>query len=538
MKIKLAAKRFIIGILTAANLLSLTGCGQLSISPVDQLATMRPVVTPGSGIGGGEPFVPASNQPTSLPTKAPPPLRTPVPSPTSQLSKRTASPQTQTPTPAESPTPAPPILYYTQAGDTLNALALRFGVTREEISAPDVIAATGLLNPGQLLIIPNRLSDVSSNEHILPDSEIVYSPSAVDFNVERFISGTGGYLETYKEWRANGRDDAANTIFRVAIENSINPRLLLAILEFQGHWVYQKPANLALTDYPLGHIDYQKKGLYAQLSWAVQMLNIGYYGWRDGRITQLTFTDGSTTLRLAPDLNAGTVAMLYLFSQLYDKPNWAGAMYSPQGLPALYKKMFGDPWERALSVEPLFPATLTQPPFDFPFPSGRTWSFTGGPHSAWGPDGALASLDFAPSGTEHGCYTSTEYATAVSSGLVVRSETGIVVMDLDGDGSELTGWNVMYLHIATDGRPPVGTWINKGEPVGHPSCEGGQATGTHVHIARKYNGEWIQSDGPMPFELNGWITHQGSAPYEGSMTKNGQTVQASRYGEFKSLVTH
>ena len=538
MKIKLAARRILFGLVTIAILVSLSGCGSLSISPIDQLATLRPVVTPGGGRGGGEPFVPASNQPTRSATTPTAPQQTNLPKATAPTQKQTATPQAIVPTPGNSPTPLPPILYYTQAGDTMNALATRFGVSTQEISAPDGVSSVGLLNPGQLLIIPNDLTDISSNEHILPDSEIVYSPSAVDFNLEKFINGTGGFLETYKEYRANGKDDAANTIYRVAIENSINPRLLLAILEYQGHWVYEKPANLAQTDYPLGHVDYQKKGLYAQLSWAVQMLNIGYYGWRDGRITQLTFADGTTTVRLAPDLNAGTVALLYLFSQLYDKPNWAGSMYSQEGLPTLYKKMFGDPWERALTVEPLFPATLTQPAFDLPFPNGRRWSFTGGPHSAWGPDGALASLDFAPSTTEHGCYPATEDVTAVASGLVVRSETGIVVVDLDGDGSELTGWNVMYLHIATEGRPTVDTWINKGERVGRPSCEGGQATGTHVHIARKYNGEWIQADGPMPFELNGWICHQGSLPYEGWLTRNGETVQASRFGEFKSLVTH
>jgi len=534
METRLAVKRFIFAALAIAMFASLSGCGQLAVSPIDQLATLRPVVIPGGGRGGAEPFVPVSNQPTS----APDPTRSVDLPPTPAPTQPTLAPVTATPTPGSSLTPAPPILYYTQAGDTLNALGLRFGVAPNDIASPDGAISAGLLNPGQLLIVPQRLSETSSNEHILPDSEIVYSPSAVEFDVETFIKGTGGYLETYKEWRSNGRDDAANTIIRVSIENSINPRLLLAILEYQGHWVYSHPANLAQSDYPLGHVDYQKKGLYAQLSWAVQMLNIGYYGWRDGRITQLTFPDGSSTFRLAPDLNAGTVALLYLFAQLYDKPNWAGAMYGPDGLPTLYKTMFGDPWERAQSVEPLFPATLTQPPFELPFPKGRRWSLTGGPHSAWGPDGALASLDFAPSTTEHGCYASTEFVTAVASGTVVRSETGIVVMDLDGDGSELTGWNIMYLHIATDERPEVGAWINSGEPVGHPSCEGGQSTGTHVHIARKYNGEWIQADGPLPFELSGWIAHQGAEAYEGWLTKGGEVVQASRFGEYKSLVTH
>ena len=532
MKIRSTVKSLGLGGIILLLAFSNTACGIVWRNPIDELATLRPVITSQAGMDGASPFVPLSQQSaTVIASTVAATADIPADHPT-------IAPQPEpSPTPRESTTPVPPWLYYTQAGDTVSALALRFGVDPAEITSPDQSLKDGFLDSGQLLLIPKRLGDVSNSVHLLPDSEIVFSPSALGFDLETFIKSTSGFLVGYKEWRANGRDDAANTIFRVAIENSINPRLLLAILEFQGHWVYGQPANLAQTDYPVGHVDYQKKGLYAQLSWAVQMLNIGYYGWRDGRVTDLTFTDGTST-RLSPDLNAGTVAMLYLFAQLNDKPHWAGAMYSTEGLPTLYQTMFGDPWVRAQTVEPLFPATLSQPPFELPFAIGKRWSFTGGPHSAWGPDGALASLDFAPSGVVHGCYKSDEYVSAMASGTVVRSEPGVVVVDLDGDGSELTGWVTMYLHIATDGRLTVNTWVNLGDPIGHPSCEGGQATGTHVHIARKYNGEWIQADGPLPFELSGWIAHKGSAPYEGSLTQGNDTVQASRFGEFKSLVTH
>ncbi len=72
-------------------------------------------------------------------------------------------------------------------------------------------------------------------------------------------------------------------------------------------------------------------------------------------------------------------------------------------------------------------------------------------------------------------------------------------MDLDGDGNEETGWVIVYLHIATEGRVPVGTWLAQGDKIGHPSCEGGKSTGSHLHIVRKYNGEWVPADGPpMP----------------------------------------
>ena len=113
---------------------------------------------------------------------------------------------------------------------------------------------------------------------------------------------------------------------------------------------------------------------------------------------------------------------------------------------------------------------------------------------------------------------------ASAAGLVVRSGNGLVVLDLDGDGHEQTGWVLLYLHVSSDDRIPVGTWVDEGTHLGHPSCEGGLATGTHVHFARKYNGEWIAADGPMPFVLNGWRAHAGEAAYKGTLTRGEEVV--------------
>lgn len=497
----------------------LFGCAWTITGPLNLLGRIKPLLTPAAQPPPQEVIVPVSAQTETaehvLPTLAP-----------------TA---TLIPTPERSATPLPPILYYTQAGDTRNALALRFGVQPGEITSPEPIPADNLFNPGQLLLIPQRLTQTTSSEQVVPDSEIVYSPSALNFDINSFVSEAGGHLKSINEWHTNGWNNGAMSVFSVAINNSINPRLLLAILEYQGNWVYGEPASLAQTDFPVGHIDYSKKGLTYQLSWAVQQLNIGYYGWRDGRVTDLTFKDGSS-IRLAPDLNAGTVSLFYLMAQLYDQPNWASAMYGPDSLPALYEEMFGSPWVRAQTVEPLFPATLTQPPLELPFRPGKFWSFTGGPHSAWGPDGARAALDFAPGTTEKDCYKSSDWVSAVASGQVVRSGNGVVVVDLDGDGYEQTGWAILYLHIATDQRIPNGTWVNVDDNIGHPSCEGGNSTGTHVHIARKYNGEWILADGPLPFVLSGWRTHAGADNYMGTLTREDQTVTSSLVGDFMSRI--
>ncbi|MGH2628463.1 MAG: hypothetical protein ACRDHY_17640, partial [Anaerolineales bacterium] len=83
-----------------------------------------------------------------------------------------------------------------------------------------------------------------------------------------------------------------------------------------------------------------------------------------------------------------------------------------------------------------------------------------------------------------------------------------------------------YLHIASRGRVAAGAFVEEGDLIGHPSCEGGLASGTHVHIARKYNGEWILADGPLPFELSGWVAEAGSRAYQGALVNGDRRVLA------------
>jgi hypothetical protein len=120
--------------------------------------------------------------------------------------------------------------------------------------------------------------------------------------------------------------------------------------------------------------------------------------------------------------------------------------------------------------------------------------------------------------------------------VVARSEFGEVVLDLDGDGDERTGWNIFYLHMATAGRAPLGAVLDTGDPIGYPSCEGGTTTGTHVHLARKYNGEWINADWILPFVMEDWIPHNGSAPYLGTLTRQSQTVTACDCSNQRSFI--
>jgi LasA protease len=443
---------------------------------------------------------------------------------------------TAIPTPPGVPVDTAPLLYYTQAGDTLSVIATRFAVDVDDItSSQGSLPKTGLLTPNTLLLIPHMLVNTTSPQKIIPDSELVYSPSAADFDVDAFVNEAGGYLSRYREWLGSTEwTTGAQIVMRIATENSINPRLLLALIEYESGWVYGQPTNAKQEDYPLGKVDLSLKDLYSQLAWTVNQLSVGYYGWREGWVTDIIFSDG-VTARLAPDLNSGTVALQYFFAQVNDTPGWLGALDTNTGIPALYERMFGNPWVRAKQVEPLYPPNLSQPELILPFIPDQIWSYTGGPHGAWERDGARAAVDFAPGSTESGCVKSYAWVVASAPGIVVREGKGDVVVDLDGDGKEQTGWDILYMHIS-EPAIKVGDWVETGDLIGHPSCEGGIATGTHMHIARKYNGEWISADGPLPFVLSGWTVHAGSIPYEGTMTNGDMTITANIYGSHESQI--
>jgi murein DD-endopeptidase MepM/ murein hydrolase activator NlpD len=212
-----------------------------------------------------------------------------------------------------------------------------------------------------------------------------------------------------------------------------------------------------------------------------------------------------------------------MFAALYDRNQWERAV-SEQGMYQVFFDLFGYPFDYA--IEPLIPADLVQPVMQLPFKPGDVWAYTGGPHGGWGSGSAWAGLDFAPPGGALGCVQSNTWVTAVADGLIVRSGRGAVVQDLDSDGQEGSGWTVLYMHVESRDRVQEGAYVRAGERIGHPSCEGGVSSGTHVHLARRYNGEWIPADQAMAFDLDGWTSQGTGIEYDGYLVKNGETVEA------------
>ncbi len=434
-----------------------------------------------------------------------------------------------TPTPALPPMPiptpsGPPVdTYIVQPGDTLGAIALyRCGCKLEELAALNDIQDPASLQVGQTLLIPVQTDRVGPALPLLPDSEVVYSPAYVGFSVAEFIQQQGGYLADYHELVNGNQVIGADIVEMVAQRYSVGPRALLALLEYRAGWVSGSPATESEQYYPIAPGNVAQAGLHYQLSWAANHINEGYYTYKRLGSLAFRFADGGRAL-VGDDLNAGTVGIQNVLALTSDWDTWRRAVGSG-GFIRTYNALFGDPYARA--IEPLIPATLTQPTLYLPWEGGYTWYFSGGSHPAWGDGDAWAALDFAPPDVRGHCAISGERATAAAPGLVLRSRDGQILIDLDSDGFEQTGWVLFYLHVTPGEGVQEGMSLAQGDLVGYPSCEGGQANSSHLHIARRYNGEWMEAAGPVPMVLSGWRAVAGSGQYEGALVKEDEVRQA------------
>jgi len=484
------------------------------------------------------PFIPLGEEATTVPVEAGTVI-VPIAEPT----KRTGPTPTLVPfsiqfpptripgMPISSPTPDSPRLLPTprvdpgqhvvQDGDTLGSIAQQYGVSLEALMQANGLSDADFLSPGQALDIPApNPGEQGPDFKIIPDSEMVYGPASAMFNVNAFVQLEGGYLAAYSE-EVKGEILSGSQIVTLVAQNySVNPRLLLALLEHQSGWVSQpSPIN---TEYPLGLLDAYHNSLYLQLTWTADTLNRGYYLWRENALATWVLADGSV-LPIAPTINAGTAAVQGFFARLDDMFTWQGDT-TAFGLFQTYFFLFGNPFD--LAIEPLVPLYLQQPSMQLPFEAGTIWSFTGGPHGGWDSGSAWAALDFGPPGETAGCSPTDEWIVAVADGWIIRTGDGVVMQDLDGDGFEQTGWTIFYMHIESRDRVESKTYVYAGDYIGHPSCEGGLSNGTHVHLARKYNGEWIPADGILPFQLEGWVSSGNGIEYDGWLTKGGQAVEA------------
>ena len=500
----------------------LGGCAAAATSetPPVTLALLANLPTP--------PITPMADQPLPLP-----PTATSPPIPTLYVTPFPIYLGIPTPDPPRSVAGGLRDSHQVSYGENLGFIAAQYGTTVAELMRLNGLSEMDLLYVGQVLQVPGAPAVIAPDVKLAPDSELVYGPSARDFRVMPAIMPYDGFLLHYSEDVEGEIMTGAAIVQLVAERFQVNPRLLLAALEYRSGWVTQRVVTQPQT--PMGYGRAGFEGLYRQLGWAANLLNWGFYGLLEGGLTSFTLADG-VRVGFAPGVNAGTVGLQLMLGS-GDTATYESWLHDigPDGFFSTYLRLFGSPF--AYTVDPLWPADLAQPPFRLPWAVGETWYFTGGPHGGWAPGSAWAALDFVPTDEQLGCYPSDAWVQAMADGVVARAGKGAVVIDLDGDGYVGTGWAIHYMHIESRDRIQAGALVRVGDPLGHPSCEGGFSNGTHVHIARTYNGRWVSADGPIPFAMDGWISRGLGREYDGLLVRGSEVREACECREEGNAIT-
>jgi murein DD-endopeptidase MepM/ murein hydrolase activator NlpD len=377
-----------------------------------------------------------------------------------------------------------------------------------------------LIRIGQVLRVPVGTGNIAPGETLLPDSEVVYGPGYVDFDIAGFIADQQGYLASYTEIVEGQTLTGAEIVKRVAEQFSVGPRVLLALLEHYGGWVTNPTVTEAQLNGPLGPHNPRGGSLYLALGFTANRINAGYYGYKRDGFWVFHLADRGQAIT-PQGVNAGTVGIQNILAIHSDFDTWQQEV-SQDGFVADYRALFDDPF--AQEFAPIMPIDLIQPALSLPWAVGQGFYYTSGPHGAFADGSAWSAVDFGPPDVLGNCFYSKEPSTAAAPGVVVAARQGEVHLDLDGDGQIQTGWVLQYLHVALDVDNPVqvGQTLATGDTIGYASCEGGLANSSHLHFARRFNGEWIEAGGPVPMNLSGWIVQPNLTPYDGAVVKAGQ----------------
>jgi hypothetical protein len=220
---------------------------------------------------------------------------------------------------------------------------------------------------------------------LVSDGQFVWGPNAENFDVEAYLQTRGSDLVNY-----------ADDIILWSDYSSVNPQVLLAVLETRDGMVDGSLAGMTADDVrariedtsiALAKAFYEHLYLWgarrppgAQAPSSEPLIELG-----DGAVAQVS-----------PSTSSGSYAVASVLAVQNDLSTWQQQI-APQasiGFAATFGGLFPgvDPLDEANAIDP--PAAPPADLLQFPFPLGAVWYF-GGPHS-WNGDSTppFSSMDF------------------------------------------------------------------------------------------------------------------------------------------------
>ncbi|MDF1500228.1 MAG: LamG domain-containing protein [Anaerolineales bacterium] len=357
----------------------------------------------------------------------------------------------------------------------------------------------------------------------ISDGQFVWGPNVGNFSIESFLGKRNSSLKPYAE-----------VIEAWARYYTINPRVLLAALELNYSLISETNPDL------------DQETIYALIEESAADLSLAFYehlytlGNRGkGNLQALArggqsfeFEDGTQVeITWSPSSGSYAVAALHAKGNLKGNVPEVQALGGAEDFEAIFGYFFPDtdPLDDSNNLEP-----DTLPPddyFQFPFPLGASWRFSGA-HS-WSGGGSYpdrSSMDFSITWSN---YPDPPYKNTVAAApgeAYIRAPNSYYStipcwVEIDHGG----GWKTHYYHLVNLGAS--GEVGSKSQNqliggIGEEICNGGFATGPHVHFALFYNGAPYDLEG---LKLSGWTVHEGprdeNAYNTGSIERDGTVLE-------------
>lgn len=364
---------------------------------------------------------------------------------------------------------------------------------------------------GELLLISTFTVKPAVNaqdemEILISNDQFVFRPDKYEWNIQGFLDAQPGVLKSYQFQTDSGLFTAKEEIEFLAFQYSINPQVILAILEVEDQLLSNpNPSEESIVSQDV----VAENGIFsAHVRQIAETLYLGYYVSLDEG-----YAEFSATRAILATLTKETKP------EKWNRDDWELG-YAFQ---AIFENYFGNPVE--VFEEPL--TLSTTPVFQLPWTEGHFWRYgSKGPHPGdfinCVPGNCLfpqssgvinAALDFIPQnansnsidcaqqGANYGMVAG-EWVVSIAPGKVIYANKSLVVVE------HADGWFSQYYHIAAQDRVPKDTQLNgissSERRIGHPSnsCElGGQTDISHVHFLVGRNGQYVPA---TDLVLSGW----------------------------------
>ncbi len=350
---------------------------------------------------------------------------------------------------------------------------------------------------------------------LIDDTRFYYAEGYYTAQIQKFLDGQPGPLKSIHATLGDQDESFAEMLASRTILYSLNPQVVLALIEQQSGLITQPDASPDRMDWALNYHgeSEQWRGLLSQVRWATREL---YRGQRDfPGLPELTYADASHS-PVPAGLNVGGYAIARVLAATASAAELPAKLdQGPSSFVATFTRLFGDPRPAAPILHTPAEPFLSLP-LDHMYPISSFYD-----HDApfLQTNGSIVTYRGDQSATlAYDGHTGWDYAAAPPTP-VLAAASGTVVFAGNADDNcgaraviidHGNGYRTLYWHLS-EVLAKLGP-VERGAQIGIVGSSG-CATGPHLHFQVEFLGRdtdpygWCGPTGKDP-----WANHPAGAP--------------------------